>query len=220
MMPEITGETAMVMTSSTRSKRFCPGARVIASSPKQKAARGFPRTALFACAGSLFRRCGFGLLLLAEVFAGGLVDLLHRQAGLAAIVEAEQLDLHLLAFLDHVGRLVDARAGQFGNMDEAVLGSEEVHESAEVHDLDDLAVIDLADFRLRDDAADPLERGLDRLAVGGRDLHRAVVLDVDLGAGLFDDLPDHLSARAPHFADLVGRNLDLLDARGMLAELR
>src|ERR1700712_4752199 len=134
MMPEITGETAMVMTSSTRSKRFCPGARVIASSPKQKAARGFPRTALFACAGSLFRRRGVGLLLLAEVFAGGLVDLLHREADLAAVVEAEQLDLHGLAFLDHVGRLVDAGGGELRHVHQTVLGPEEVHEGAEVHD--------------------------------------------------------------------------------------
>ena len=104
-------------------------------------------------------------------------------------------------------------------MNEAVLGSEEVHEGAEIHHLHDLAVIDLADFRLGDDAFDPFQRGLDRLAVGGCDLDRAVVFDVDLGAGLFDDLADHLAARADHFADLVGRDLDLLDARRMFAEL-
>ena len=51
------------------------------------------------------------------------------------------------------------------------------------------------------------------------DLDRAVVLDVDLGAGLVDDLADHLAARADHFADLVGRDLDRLDARRVLAEL-
>ena len=56
-------------------------------------------------------------------------------------------------------------------------------------------------------------------AVGGGDLHRAVVLDVDLGAGLLDDLADHLAAGADHFADLVGRDLEHLDARRVLAEL-
>ena len=55
--------------------------------------------------------------------------------------------------------------------------------------------------------------------VGGRDLHRAVVLDVDLGAGLFHDLADHLAAGADHFADLVGRDFQRLDARSMLAKL-
>ena len=60
---------------------------------------------------------------------------------------------------------------------------------------------------------------LDRLAVGRGDLHGAVVLDVDLGAGLLDDLADHLAAGADHFADLVGRDLEGLDARRVLAEL-
>ena len=45
----------------------------------------------------------FGLLLGFEVLAGLLIDDLHRQPHLAAIVEAEQLDLHLVAFLDDVG---------------------------------------------------------------------------------------------------------------------
>ena len=67
---------------------------------------------------------------------------------------------------------------------------------------------------------DPVDRGRDRLAVGGGDLDRAVVVDVDLGAGLLDDLADDLAARADHFADLVDRDLDGLDARRVLAELR
>ena len=58
------------------------------------------------------------------------------------------------------------------------------------------------------------------LASDGGDLHGAVVLDVDLGAGLFDDLADHLAAGADHFADLVGRDLHLLDARGEFPEFR
>ena len=104
-------------------------------------------------------------------------------------------------------------------MDQAVLGAEEVHEGAEVHDLDDGAFVDVADFRLGRDRLDPVDRRLDRLAVGGSDLDRAVVLDVDLGAGLFHDLADHLAAGADHFADLVGRDLERLDARRVLAEL-
>jgi len=36
-----------------------------------------------------------------------------------------------------------------------------------------------------------------------RHLDGAVVLDVDLRAGLLDDLADHLAARSDDFADLV-----------------
>src|SRR4051812_35482194 len=50
----------------------------------------------------------FSLLFGLEVLAGNLVDRLHRQPGLAAVVEAEQLDLDLVAFLDHVGGFLHA----------------------------------------------------------------------------------------------------------------
>ena len=55
--------------------------------------------------------------------------------------------------------------------------------------------------------------------LGRSDLDRAVVGNVDLGTGLFDDFADHLAARADHFADLVDRNLHHLDTRRVLAEL-
>src|SRR3989304_4470072 len=70
---------------------------------------------------------------------------------------------------------------------------------AEVHPLDHRALVDVADLRVRRDRLDPVDRGLDRLRIGGGHLHRAVVLDIDLGAGLLDDLADHLAAGAAPF---------------------
>ena len=46
-------------------------------------------------------------------------------------------------------------------------------------------------------------RALHGCRIDRRDLHRAVVLDVDLGAGHFGDRANHLAALADHFADLV-----------------
>src|SRR5690606_22463415 len=161
----------------------------------------------------------FALLLADDLLAGGLVDDLHRQAHLAALVEAHQLDPDLVAFLDDVGGLADAVGGELGDVDEAVLGTEEVDEGAEIGGLHHGALIDLADFRLGDDGVNPLLRRLDLLGVGRGDLDRAVVLDVDLGAGLLDDLADDLAAGADHVADLVGRDVHHLDARRELAEL-
>ena len=43
----------------------------------------------------------------------------------------------------------------------------------------------------------------------------AVVLDVDLDAGAVDDAADGLSARSDHVANLVDRNLNRHDARGV-----
>src|SRR5438309_6711649 len=117
----------------------------------------------------------------ADVLAGRLVDLLHAELDLAAIVEAEDLDLDRVADVDDVGDLADALRRKLADVDEAVLGAEEVHEGTEVDDLDDLAVVDDAELRLGDDAADPVDRLLRRLGVDRGDLDRAVVVDVDLG---------------------------------------
>src|SRR5690606_8675097 len=57
-----------------------------------------------------------------------------------------------------------------------------------------------------------------RLAIRGRDLDRAVVVDVDLGAGLLDDLADDLATRTDDLADLVGGDGDRLDTRGEFAD--
>src|SRR4051812_17378065 len=154
----------------------------------------------------------FRLLLGLEVLAGGLIDHLHRQPRLAAVVEAEQLDLDLVAFLDDVGGLLHARRSELADVDQAILGAEEVHEGAELHHLDHGTLVDLADLRIGGDRLDPLDRGLHGLAVVGGDLHGAVVLDVDLGAGLLDDLADHLAAGTDHFTDLVGGDLEGFDA--------
>ena len=50
-------------------------------------------------------------------------------------------------------------------------------------------------------------------------LHRAVVLDVDGGLGLFGDLANHLAAWADDVADLVRVDLDRGDARREAADL-
>src|SRR5690349_9887760 len=52
----------------------------------------------------LLAGCGSGLLLarlVGDVLAGLLVDHLHAEADLATVVDAQDLDLHLVAFLDH-----------------------------------------------------------------------------------------------------------------------
>src|ERR1700733_6277783 len=123
---------------------------------------------------------GFRLLLGFEVLAGHLIDRLHRQPRLAAIVEAEQLDLDLVAFLDDVGGLLHAVGRELADVDETILGAEEIYERAELHHLDHGAVIDMAELRIGGDRLDPLDRSLHRLAVVGGNLHGAVVLDIDL----------------------------------------
>ena len=102
--------------------------------------------------------------------------------------------------------LADPLLRQLADVDEPVAGAEEVHEGAEIDDLDDLAGVDHAELRLGDDAADPVDRRLRGIGVDRGDLDRAVIVDVDLGAGRLDDLADDLAAGADDLADLVLRD--------------
>ena len=52
-----------------------------------------------------------------------------------------------------------------------------------------------------------------------RNRHRAVVVDVDLGAGLVLDRANHLAARANHRADLLRVDLDPVHLRRELRKL-
>src|SRR5579884_1225302 len=140
-----------------------------------------------------------------QILAGLLIDLAHAELDLAALVETEHLDLHHVALFDHVGNPGDALRRELADMHEPVARTEKVHERAEIDDLNHLAGIDLPDFRLGDDAADPVDRGLRGAGVDGGDFDRAVILDVDLGAGRLGDFADDLAARADPLADLVPR---------------
>src|SRR3546814_8074857 len=123
------------------------------------------------------------LLLLGQLLAGLLVDRLHAELDLAPVVEADDLDLDLVALLEDVGDLLHPIGLHLRNVDEAVAGAEEVHDGAEVDDLHDLAVVDLADLRLGDDDLDPVDRRLAGRVVDRRDLDRAVVPDVARKSG-------------------------------------
>src|SRR5207302_10751001 len=76
-----------------------------------------------------------------------------------------------------------------------------------------------AGLGLGDDAADPLARGLNLRQVGRGDLDHSIVVNIDLGAGLRNDLADDLAAGTDDFADLVLGDLHRLNAWGVGGEL-
>ncbi len=55
-----------------------------------------------------------------DFLTGGLIDNLHGEANLAALIEAHQLDPDLVAFLDDVRGLGNALGSQLRDMNEAV----------------------------------------------------------------------------------------------------
>ena len=96
------------------------------------------------------------------------------------VVDLDDLDLHRLADVEHLGRVIDAPPGDVGDVQQAV-DAAEVHERAVVGDVLDHAVDDLALFEV---------------------LHQLLAL---LGAGLFQHGAaghDDVAAAAIHLQDL------------------
>src|SRR5690606_9475011 len=163
--------------------------------------------AVAALAGLLFR-----LVLVNDLFARLLIHMLHGEADLATVIEAEKLHLDLVALVANVRNLFDAVRCHLRDVDEAVARAEEVHEGAEIDDLHDRAFIDAAHFRLRANAAAPVDCRPDGSGIRAGHLDRATVGTTDRRARLLHDVADDLAARADDFADLVGRHPDDLDA--------
>ena len=88
---------------------------------------------------------GFGWLFLAFLVGLGPLGLLAREADLAlAAVDAEDLDLDLVADLDDFLGAVDLVVGQLGDVEQALEARLELDEDAEVGQLGDLPLDDVA----------------------------------------------------------------------------
>ena len=105
-------------------------------------------------------------------------------------------------------------------MQQTVCPREDFDKRSEVHNPNHGAKVDLARFGHSANVGDSLNRLLRSHAVGGINVHRTVVVDVDLAARLFGDATDHLSARTNQLPNFVGRNLHGVDARSMQRQFR
>src|SRR5580704_9250934 len=122
-------------------------------------------------------------------------QLLHAQRdAVGLVVDLDDLDLHLLADVEHLGRMIDTPPGYVGHVQEAV-DAAEIDERAVVGDVLDHAVDDLTLVEI---------------------LHQLLAL---LGAGLFQHgaARDHdVAAPAIHFQDL--ERLLIVHQRGHVAD--
>src|ERR1700736_2256878 len=153
------------------------------------------------------------LLLDRLALSGELLDRrLAAQVEPALAVDLCGLDHDLVANVGHLFWPLYPVVGQLRDVDQAVLVRQHLDEQAEGHDPYDLSLVDLADLDLVGQALDPVDRLLAGLLVDRGDEDPSIVLDIDLGAGLFGDLANHLASWADDVADLVGVDLDGGDA--------
>src|SRR5690242_12913150 len=100
-------------------------------------------------------------------------------------------------------------------MNQAVGAGKNFYKRAKVDDFSNRPFIDLADLRLGSDFLDHLD-GLPRsLFIAGSNGHRAVVFNIHLDAGRFNDPADHFAARADYFADFFRPDFDRDNAGSM-----
>src|SRR5712692_3411782 len=161
----------------------------------------------------------FGALPLLEAVAV-FVHGTHREVDAALTVDLGDLHRDLVTDLHDVLDAVHAIVRDLRDAHQPLLPGKVLDERADRHDPRDLALVDLADLGLLREALDHRLRLLAALGLGTGDPHRAVVLELDRGAGLALDRADHLATGADDFADLVGMDLDRLDARRPERQLR
>src|SRR5450759_5230888 len=116
---------------------------------------------------------------------------LAREVDPALAVDLDHHNHDLVADRDNVLDGRDVVVGQLADPDQAFLAGQDLDETAEAHDPGDLAQVEPADLYVAGERLDPLDGLAGVLARHCRDLDRAVVLDVDLGAGFLLDLADH-----------------------------
>src|SRR5690348_16550692 len=129
------------------------------------------------------------------------LDLLRAGHLAAQCGAAREVDAPLRVYLDHhhgdlvtdgddILRPVDLIVGELGGADEALLARQDLDEGAEVHQATDIARVDLADLDLFGQRAHGVHRAVHALAGDGGDVDCAVVVNVNLGAGLVLDAAD------------------------------
>ena len=98
-------------------------------------------------------------------------------------------------------------------MQKPVLARQQLDDCAEVEQLEDRTVVHAAHFDIGGDVLDALLRSLAAFGRNAGDGDRAVVGDLDRGAGLLLQPADDHSPLPDHVADLLGIDLHLDDTR-------
>ena len=125
----------------------------------------------------------------------------------ALFVDLHDLDLKLVADLHHVLHLLHTPLCELRNMAEAFLAGQDLNKSTEFHKAGDSPCIDLANLNFPHDVLDHLAGFFHAFRICRSDEDIPVLMDIDIHAGLVDDLLDHLAAGTNDLTDLV--HLDL-----------
>src|SRR5262249_37769688 len=131
------------------------------------------------------------------------------------VVDRNNLHLKFVAHLANVLDPADILVVQLADMAQAVAARQNLDERAKLLDRSHPTFVHLADANFLADRLDLLRGRFRAGRIQAGDINRAIVLDVDLGAGGFLYALDVLAARADQSTDLFRIDADLDQPRGV-----
>ncbi|MNB88788.1 hypothetical protein D3C75_358080 [compost metagenome] len=133
-------------------------------------------------------------------------------------VHFQYLHLHNVTDLQEVGHVLHAGIGDLGDVYQTVFTRQDVDEGAEIGQTHNLAFIDAVHFDLGGDGLDATDGFHGGFVGNGGDADGTVIIQLDVGAGLFGQGTDHGTALADDILDLLRIDLDGVDARGEIGD--
>src|SRR5690554_5347201 len=143
----------------------------------------------------------------------------HRQFDTATLIYIQHFDLNHVAFINVVSDFLNALLRDLRNMQQTFSAWHDFYECTEVHYTSDTAVVDLAHFRLSDNAFNASHRILCCFAGSAVDLDGAIIIDIDVGASRFGQGTNGRTALTNNVTDLLGVDLDGQQRRRIFAQL-
>ena len=159
--------------------------------------------------------CAFAIYLL---FIFSQIAWFHAQVDTAHLIDLDYLYSNFIADVDNILYLRYALVRKLGNMNHTILVRSQLYECTEIHDADNGTCQNLTRLDVGHDALDDGNCLVDHCLIGAAYRYAAIVLDIDLNAGLLDDLVDYLALLADYIADLLRIDGDLNDLRSILAD--
>src|SRR5579871_3487337 len=142
-----------------------------------------------------------------------LIQIDRREVDAALTVHLDDANRDLIAEFDRLFGTAYRRDAQVADVNQSLFARNDLHKGAHADQPGDLAGVDLSDLDLRHHAENGGGGPFSGLLVHRRDEDAAILLDIDLRAGVGGDLLDGLAARADHLADALRVDLDGEDGR-------
>lgn len=159
--------------------------------------------------------CAFAIYLL---FIFSQIAWFHAQVDTPHLIDLDYLYSNFIADVDNILYLRYALVRKLGNMNHTILVRSQLYECTKIHDTDNGTCQNLTRLDVGHDALDDGNCLVDHCLIGAAYRYAAIVLDIDLNAGLLDDLVDYLALFADYIADLLRIDGDLNDLRSILAD--